>query len=116
VTNTAFITNGKLFSIQKIASVRGVEIPARYGSPIVGIFFGGIVLFIGFPLHGFSLIIGGIGILIIALSIFQLMGRKRVFSIVLGIGGNEVTAYRSTNRDIVEKIIQAINQAIISRG
>ncbi|HWY32760.1 MAG TPA: DUF6232 family protein, partial [Candidatus Acidoferrum sp.] len=75
-----------------------------------------VISFAGFGFPGFGLIISGLGVLILVLSIFQMVRIKRVFSIVLGIGGSEVTAYRSTNRDIVEKIIQALNQAIIERG
>jgi hypothetical protein len=116
VTSTRFVSGGKTFAIQKIASVRGTETPARYAGSIGLIFFGLMALFVGFKIPGFGLIISGIGILIIALSILQLLRQKRVFSIVLGIGGNEVIAYRTTSRDIVDKIIQAINQAIVSRG
>jgi Family of unknown function (DUF6232) len=116
VTNTRFATFDQTFSIQKIASVRGTETPARYVGSIAGIFSGAIVSFVGFHLPEIGLVVGGLGILIIALSVLQLTKQKRYFSIILGIGGNEVTAYRSTSRDVVDKIIQAINQAIISRG
>jgi len=87
VTNTRFITGGQTFAIQKIALVKGVENPPRYSSSIAGIVSGLTISFVGFT--GFGLIIGGIGILIVVLSIGQMIRQRRFYSIVLGIGGTK---------------------------
>lgn len=116
VTNTRFVANRKTFAIQKIASVTGTETPARYANSIAGIFMGVAFSWIGFMIPGYTLIISGVGLLILILSIFQLRKQKRFYSIVLGIGSAEIIAYRSTNREHVEKIMQSLNQAIVYRG
>lgn len=63
-----------------------------------------------------GLFVGIIGVIIIALSIAQIIKQKTIFCVVLGVGEKEVTAYRTTNKEIVEKMVQALNEAIVARG
>lgn len=114
VTNARFIVGAQTFAMRGITSVQTIKIPANYGGPVAVIFLGLSLVLIGFASSSF--VLGGLGVLLLALSIWMAMRQKPIFAVVLRTAGGEVTAYRSYDRNYISEIVEALNQSIISHG
>lgn len=113
VTNARFIVGSQTFAMRSITSVQGVEIPARYGGPIILVFFGILIALFSF---NDALGLAIFGILIIVIGVWLAIRQKRAFAVVLRTAGGEVTAYQSRDRNHISQIIQALNESMISHG
>lgn len=106
VTNTRFITSGQTFAMSNITSVKAFEKkPVRL--------FGIIVLLIGLGIMTTSLMVG---IVIAAAAAFYLYQQKTVFHVMLSTSGGESSALKTFQRDYLNKVVSALNDAIIHRG
>jgi hypothetical protein len=114
VTNARFIIGAQTFAIRGITSVEGVETPAKYTGAILLAAFGVGIISLGF-IHS-SFVLGILGLLIIGAGIWLGVRQKPKYTIVLRTAGGEVEAYESNNRKQVSKIIEALNEAIVSQG
>ena len=128
VTNARFVVGAKTFAMRSITSVQSVK---RKEEPL-GITGMGclslIIIMLGFVMtcYGFgsSLVLLGIfGILIIAGGVWLVIRAlphqpksKTIFTVVLTTAGGEVTAYESNDQNHISKIVQALNNSIISHG
>jgi hypothetical protein len=113
VTNARFIVGAQTFAMRGVTSVQGVETPASYGGPIFIVIFGLVLALVGFS---GSIFIAVVGILLIAAGVAIAIRRKATFAVVLRTAGGEITAYQSLDRAYISKIIQALNDSIISHG
>jgi len=106
VTSSQFMVGTQTFTMRSIASVRALKVgPERYW-PIALITIG-IILFLGSAIFGF--IIVGAGIL-------WLVMQKTVFHVMLTTEEGESSALSSHGREHVDKVVQALNDAIVARG
>jgi hypothetical protein len=128
VTNARFVVGAKTFAMRSITSVQSVK---RKEEPM-GITGMGclslIVCMLGFvtACYGFgssSVWLGIIGILIVSGGVWLIIRAlpsqpkpKINFTVVLTTAGGEVTAYQSDDQDHISKIVQALNNSIISHG
>ena len=113
VTNARFVVGAQTFAMRGITSVEGVEIPASFVAPVIGILLG---LIMALNLFNGGIGLGIIGVLIFAAAICLAIYRKSTFVVVLRTAGGEVTAYQSTDKNYIAQIIRALNEAIISQG
>ncbi len=106
VTNTRFVTDGQTFAMSNVTSVKAFEQPPKW--------FGGIlILVIGVIISSQSL---PIGIVIIALAAFYMYKQKTIFHVMLTTSGGESSALKTHQREYLNKVVSALNEAIVYRG
>ena len=113
VTNARFIAGAQTFAVRGITSVEGVEISPSFAGPVVLALLG-LVMATGFLTGAFLL--GILGALTLAGSIWLFIRRKPQFVVVLRSASGEVRAYQDTDKSHIAQIIQALNQAIVSNS
>ena len=106
VTNTRFITGGQTFAMSNITSVKAFE---KKPERLLGI----IMLLIGLGIMAKSFMVG---IIIAAAAAFYLYQQKTVFHVMLSTSGGESSALKTFQRDYLNKVVSALNDAIIHRG
>ncbi|MGV8899189.1 MAG: DUF6232 family protein [Burkholderiaceae bacterium] len=106
VTNTRFITAGQTFAMSNITSVKAFENKPKRLLGIIALIIGLIVLAQSFM----------VGILITAAAAFYLYQQKTVFHVMLSTSGGESSALKTFQRDYLNKVVNALNDAIIHRG
>jgi hypothetical protein len=117
VTNARFVTPGATYAMSGIQSVRTLtETPnslKKYGALIAGIFlvFGGLSqLFTGQFQNATGCAIFAVG------SIIYYINAKAKYFVVLSQASGEASAVSSSEKDFIDKICTALNEAIIHRG
>jgi hypothetical protein len=106
VTNARFISGGQTFAMNNVTSVKPfVQKPSRLG--------GIIALLVGLAVMTANLTTGFV---IAAIAAFYLFQQKTVFHIVLATSAGESKALRTHQRDYLDKVINALNDAIVYRG
>jgi hypothetical protein len=120
VTKTRFVSGAQTFALANISSVRGVEAgPNRIGFVfliLIGVFIslGGTSCVSDAPWPGRVLIV--IGIAIVCMAIVAMCRQRPLFVVMVISSGGEMEAYSSHDKDFMARVINALNQAIISRG
>ena len=108
VSNSRFIVDGQTYAMSNVTSVKtGVE-EAKKGAGILIGLIGLLVLF------GANSILWGIIILILGILLF--VGAKNRYSVVLSTSSGENQALTSKDKTYIEKVVLALNEAIVSRG
>lgn len=106
VTNSRLMVASQTFAMSNITSVKTLKNqPNRFWPGLVIIF--GVVMLLDNPLIG--LVIGGGGGL-------WLYSQKTMFHVMLTSAGGETSALSSQQRNYIEKVVQALNDAIVARG
>jgi hypothetical protein len=107
VTNTRFINGGQTYAMNNVTSVKPYEKkPSRVG--------GIIMLAIGLAImFGASFMMG---LLIAAAAAYYLYQQKTIYHILLATSAGETTALETYQRDYLNRVIAALNDAIVHRG
>lgn len=107
VTNARFISGGQTFAMNNVTSVKPYEKkPSRVGG-IIAVAFGAIM----FLNSSFM-----IGIVIMAAAAYFLYQQKTVYHVLLSTSAGETTALVTYQRDYLNQVISALNDAIVHRG
>jgi hypothetical protein len=107
VTNARFVSSGQTYAMNNVTSVKPFEQkPSRVG--------GVIVLLIGLIIMSTSSAM--VGLIIAALAAYYLYQQKTVFHVILATSAGETKALKTYQRDYLEKVIGALNDAIVYRG
>jgi hypothetical protein len=106
VTNTRFVVDGQTFAMSNVTSVNPLkEEPKRLGG-ILLLLVGIIMLtqnaFFGVP--------------VIALAAYYLYKQKTTYHVMLRTSGGENKALTTYQQDYLNKVVGALNEAIIHRG
>ena len=115
VTNARAVLKGKTFAMVNITSVSMGEVPPNRMIWII-------LALVGVAIAGCSLSSGKVnlgGVLGILLCIFGLViaaGLKKQYAVRIGSAGGETVGLSSFDREYIQKIVNAINQAIVNRG
>ena len=115
VTATRFMVDGGTYPIANISSVKSATKPASRA-------FAGILTVIGaFTLLGGLTAPDGarsaaIGIILLGLGIWLWRRAKPKYSVVLTTAGTEKQALESNDKQLIEGVIAALNDAIVHRG
>lgn len=106
VTNARFMVNGQTFAMNNITSVKALENkPSRIG-PLLFIIVGVAMSFQALPL----------GVVFALPGIIWWFFQKTIFHIMLHTSGGETSALKSHQRDYVNQVVTALNEAIVHRG
>ena len=110
VSNTRIVIGGQTFALNNITSVRTlVEQPSRKGPIILGI-----VGILSMMTGEGALIM--LGLALIAGAVFWWMSTKTEYYVALTTAAGESKALSNKDEQYVDKIVQALNDAIIERG
>ncbi len=106
VTNARFVVDGQTFAISNITSVKPLEEPPKR--------LGGVLLllcgFITLTQNAFF------GVPVIALVSYYLYKQKPTYHVMLRTSGGENKALTTHQRDDLNKVVEALNEAIVHRG
>jgi hypothetical protein len=106
VTSARFISGGQTYAMSNVTSVKGFEkMPAR--------FWGIVILLFGLIVAAISLVPG---VIIAACAAAYLYLQKPIFHVLLSTSAGETKALVTYQRDYLNRVISAINDAIVSRG
>ena len=109
VTNSRFITGGQTYAMHNVTSVKSTKKePNRTGGMVV--FLLGLALAVGSPenpVFGVILIIG---------AAYYLYQQKTTYHIMLTTSGGETSALTTHQPEYLNKVISALNEAIVYRG
>ena len=115
VTNARFITGSQTFAMSNITSVKAFEKKTKRLLGILALIIGLSVAIqsqvLGMPIE--SLLIG---ILIAAAAGLYLYMQKTIFHVMLSTSSGESSALKTYQRDYLDKIVSALNNAIVHRG
>lgn len=114
ITGTRVIFGSTTYSMANISSIRTDEEPAKRAPGIVTAIIGLILLVTGISAGWAWLIITGIVILGIGVLIARAASAK--YHIKITSASGEATALSSNDKEYAGKIVNAVNEAIISRG
>jgi hypothetical protein len=105
VTNSRFVSGNQTYAMSNITSVTSFENKPSYASNIF-VFLIGLAALAIYPVVG----------LICFVAACVTINKKSSFHIMLSTSGGEVSALESNDKKYIEKVVVALNQAIIARG
>ncbi len=108
VTQSRFVTQSKTYAMRNISSVHIFEIQKSRVGPII-------MILLGFPFL-FSGEIFWMGLIIIVLAILWLFYIKNEYAVRISTNSGEANSILSKDRVYIQKIVDALNDAIIYRG
>ncbi len=113
VSISRIILSGITYATANITSVSKRKIPARPGCAIAVIAFGGFGLLMSFT-EGFTELVASV--VVLAVGILWYRSLKPSYLIVFASSSGESEAMKSTDEALIDRVVGAVNQAIISRG
>ena len=108
VTQSRFIAGSKTYAMRNISSVSLFKIEKSRALPIILILIGGLMLF-GDSSRIFGVILVAIGVLWVVLI-------KDEYSVRISTNAGEVNSLVSEEQPYIQKIVDALNDAMIHRG
>jgi hypothetical protein len=115
VSNARFVNNKQTYAISGVTSVNQyIEQPSRKW-PIITTIFGGLI-FLQSLLTFHSVVGVIIGALLILLGVWLYRRKVPLYGVVLHSASGQQRAAQCTDRLFIDRIITALNQAIILRG
>jgi hypothetical protein len=110
VTNARFIAKGRTYPVNGITSVSLYEIKPRRGAVVACVV---ISLIAFFQSSNFGVMAG---LLFLAFAIVGWFANPPTYSVRLMTASGESDAFTAKDRDQVQRIVQALNEAIVARG
>ena len=114
VTNSRFIVGGETYAMSGITSVSSVEVRPSRGRPMILCVFAVLATVAG--LARSSGLEVAVGLLALGAGGFWLYGQSALYSVELRTAAGEVTALTSNSEQRIREVVDAVNEAIVSRG
>jgi hypothetical protein len=114
ITSTRAIIDNKTYSMANVSSVARGRVPASYGGAIVMMMIGLLLALGGFG--GSSIELGVTGLLVLVVGIVIAASLKDTWTVRITAASGEMDALRSKNKQYVDTVVNAINEAIVGRG
>ncbi|MBE4950612.1 DUF6232 family protein [Chryseobacterium culicis] len=108
VTQSRFITYSKTYTMRNISSVYIFEIIKSKNKALLLIILGFLLLF--------SKEIFWLGIIVLILGFWWIYTIKNEYAVRISTNAGEVNSIVSKDKDYIQKIVNALNEAIIHRG
>lgn len=106
VTNSRFITGSATYAMSNVTSVKAFEQkPQRFWGVIAAI----IGLLVATQAHI-------VGLLIAGGATYYLYKQRTLYHVMLATAGGETSALKTDQREYLNKVVAALNEAIIHRG
>jgi hypothetical protein len=110
VTNARFLANGQTYVMGGITSIKSHSVPPNTKTAWIMVGIGVLLLF---ALSGAAKLAG---IVLAGLGVWWMISLKDTVFVLLSSSSGEVEAYSSTDKAFIERVIEALNTAIIHRG
>ena len=107
VTQARYIANGKTYTMRNISSVSLFTLKSSYTLETILIVVGVILLIAG------TYIVGGI---LGAIGVTLMVIKKDEYAVRISTNSGETNSLTSKDKDYIQKIVDALNDAIIHRG
>lgn len=114
VTNTRLVIPGETYVLGGITSVKSkVQYPSKTGAFIFIVV--GFLVWVGMSPRGAA---GAIvaGSIFAAPGVFWLLMMRPSYLVSLTVSSGEVTAFKSKDKNFIDRVVSALNEAIIKRG
>lgn len=106
VTNARFISGSQTYAMSNVTSVKAFEQkPKRLGGIVILIV--GLAVAINTPV---------VGLVIASAAAVYLYMQKTMYHVMLATSGGETSALKTHQREYLDKVVSALNQAIVHRG
>jgi hypothetical protein len=116
VTNLRAILHGKTYAMANITSVSMfTEVRSKFPGVVVG-FLGVVLLLSGFGSREALGCFIVFGLVLIAVGIAYFVAQKDRYWVRIGSASGEMNALTSQNREYIERVVNAMNEAIVRRG
>ena len=106
VTNSRFISGSQTYAMGNVTSVKAFE---KKPNRLAGI----LVLIIGLAV---AISTPAVGLVVAAAAAFYLYWQKTIYHVMLATSGGETSALKTYQREYLDKVVSALNQAIVHRG
>lgn len=106
VTNARFISGSQTYAMGNVTSVKAFEKKPKRLMGILALVIG-LVIAINAP---------AAGLVIAAVSAIYLYMQKTIYHVMLATSGGETSALKTYQREYLDKVVSALNQAIVHRG
>jgi hypothetical protein len=116
VTNLRAMLQGKTYAMANVTSVSMFTQPGNSAPGVIAAILGGFMLLAALPesdLRGCS---AGFGLLLLVVGIAIAAGTKNTYWVRIGSASGETNALSSNDRDYIQRVVNAMNEAIIRRG
>lgn len=107
VTQARFVSDSKTYAMRNISSVSIRKIDRSIKGEIILIILGVILL---------ATQVWFVGIAVVVIAVILLFTRKDSFSVRINSNSGEADGLISKDRDMIEKVVHALNEAIVHRG
>lgn len=106
VTNARFISGSQTYAMSNVTSVKAFEQkPKRFSGVLVLII--SLAVAINTP---------AVGLVIAAAAALYLYMQKTMYHVMLATSGGETSALKTYQQEYLDKVVSALNQAIVHRG
>ena len=112
ITGTRAIFGSTTYSMANISSIRTDQEPAKRIPGVVTAIIGLILLFMGYSEVWLVII----GIVILGIGVLMALRAKGTYHVKITSASGEATALSSNDEGYVRRIVNAVNESIISRG
>ncbi len=106
VTNARFVVDGQTFAMSNVTSVNPVTVPPNrlWGYVLLLLGLAGLMAnpFFGVP--------------VTAIAIYVIYKQKRTYHVMLRTSGGETKALTTQQKEYLDKVVAALNDAIVHRG
>lgn len=121
VTSARFQVPGQTFAMASVSSVSFVEQPASRGGAMALVICGALIALMGFAVRSEDVGSSGatwlaVGAALIVAGFLSSKRGKPTFVVSLSTAGGQVKALSSQNRAQIERVVLALNDALVSRG
>jgi len=116
ITKTRAIISGKTYAMGLVSSVQMVRIPPNRTWPIILLAVGIIAALVGFASGESGAMCGVVGLLIALGGGAWLGSLSDEYAVRIAAASGEVDALRSKDKENIQKVVDALNQAITERG
>jgi Family of unknown function (DUF6232) len=106
VTNARFISGSQTYAMSNVTSVKAFEeTPKRFGG--IAVLLVGLAIAVNAPVLGF---------IIAAAAAYYLGQQKTMYHVMLATAGGETSALKTNQKEYLNKVVSALNDAIVHRG
>nr|WP_319566558.1 DUF6232 family protein [uncultured Rhodoferax sp.] len=106
VTNARFISGSQTYAMSNVTSVKAFEEKPNRLWGIVALLFG-----LAIASNN-----AAVGLVIAASAAFYLYKQKTTYHVMLATAGGETSALKTYQREYLNKVVSALNEAIVHRG
>lgn len=116
ITNLRAMLQGKTYAMANVTSVSMFTEFAKRGPGIILAALGGFAVLVGFGAREEMSCVLPVGVLMLALGVIVALTAKNVYWVRIGSASGETNALSSKDYAYIDRIVRAMNDAIVRRG